>query len=300
MSKLESVKRFVEELYSAQRHSDTNAVLQELEDCRKLNKQPVIPSATANRHTEGFTFGKMQYFFVHPNEEPSNDRLIIYLHGGAYIYQPLDAHWSLTRRLARALGCDVILPVYLKAPNYTCEQSVSSLVEFYKSVIIPRLTDKTEVVFMGDSAGGSLCLVLAQQLVLEGIANPKHILMFSPSVDLSFTNEAEARSIEPSDPMLQLNRLKIIRNIWRDKLDSTDPRVSPIYGNLNVGQLTVFTGTNEILLPDARLLKRKAEEQNLKINYFEYPDMFHAFVLFPIDQAQQAIEQVIGIIENDC
>lgn len=300
MSKLESVRRFVEELNYAQRHADTDDVLKELEECRRLNECLVAPPSAVVRHTDGFMFGKMQYFVVHPNGESDSSRIIIYLHGGAYIYQPLDAHWSLARRLARSLSCDVVLPVYLKAPNHTCAQSVSALVSFYKNVIIPKLAADTEVIFMGDSAGGSLSLVLAQQLDLENIAHPKHIIMFSPSVDLSFMNEAEARSLEPLDPMLQVKRLKIISDTWRANLDNTDPRVSPIHGNLNVGQLTVFTGTNEILLPDARLLKHKAEEQNLKINYFEYPDMFHAFVLFPIDQTQQAIEQVIGIIENDC
>lgn len=72
--------------------------------------------------------------------------------------------------------------------------------------------------------------------------------------------------------------------------------MSPIYGSLKgLGQLTVFTGTDEIMLPDARSLNRLAIAIKSKLRYFEYPGMFHAWPIFPIPEARQVIEQV-GII----
>ncbi|TKC14743.1 hypothetical protein FA727_21105 [Robertmurraya kyonggiensis] len=78
-----------------------------------------------------------------------------------------------------------------------------------------------------------------------------------------------------------------------------NPQVSPIYGSLEgLGQLTVFAGTDEIMLPDARRLNQLANASESKIGYFEYPGMFHAWPIFPIPEARQAIEQVRSIVRG--
>ena len=42
-------------------------------------------------------------------------------------------------------------------------------------------------------------------------------------------------------------------------------------GDFNgLGKISVFTGTNDILYPDAKKFKNMAEEKGIKINYYEY------------------------------
>jgi len=296
-NKTDSITRIATELYSDKRNADSEFVINELELCRRENAKPVVPPPAIAMHSDSMMFGEMPYFIVHPNDTAQSNRIVIYLHGGAYIYQPVDAQWNIARRLARALECDVVMPIYLKAPNYTCKESVGTLLDFHINIVEPNNHDK-DIVFVGDSAGGSLCLTLAQEIKKTGHKLPKHIIMFSPSTDLSFAQEDKAREIEPSDPMLQINRLKLIVKSWIGDLQNTDTRVSPIFGDLNVGMLTLFTGTHEILFPDAQLLKAKAEEQGLAINYFEYPDMFHDFILFPLEQAKDAFGKTVDIIKG--
>ena len=41
-----------------------------------------------------------------------------------------------------------------------------------------------------------------------------------------------------------------------------------------------------------------ADKQGVPINYIEYPKMNHVFPVFPIPEANQALKQIVAIIES--
>lgn len=87
--------------------------------------------------------------------------------------------------------------------------------------------------------------------------------------------------------------------LWADGLELTDYKISPVHGELkDIGQITAFVGTGELLLVDAAMLLDKAKEQGVTIHYFEYPRMNHVFPVFPIPEAKKAMKQLLNIIKN--
>jgi len=73
--------------------------------------------------------------------------------------------------------------------------------------------------------------------------------------------------------------------------------LSPIYGELEgLAEITLFIGTRELILPDARRFHRIAKEQNIKINYHEYPGMNHVFPVYPIPEAKEARKIIVETI----
>ncbi len=69
--------------------------------------------------------------------------------------------------------------------------------------------------------------------------------------------------------------------------------VSPIHGEIkNLGKISVFIGTHELFLPDARKFREKAARQLVDINYFEYPKMNQLFPVFPILKRKRRLNRL--------
>ncbi len=70
--------------------------------------------------------------------------------------------------------------------------------------------------------------------------------------------------------------------------------MSPIYGDFSgLGEISVFMGTNELFVADARRLKQLLKDQRIDFNYFEFTEMFHDWVLVP---SLKETKKVIGWI----
>ena len=113
---------------------------------------------------------------------------------------------------------------------------------------------------MGDSAGGGLSAALTEQFKADGIRLPDELILLSPWVDISMENE-QIKEYEALDPFLTPTPLIICAEYWKGDLDVHDPRVSPTYGDLKgIRNVTVFSGTAEILYPDSVKFFRKLDE----------------------------------------
>ena len=98
---------------------------------------------------------------------------------------------------------------------------------------------------MGDSAGGGLALGLAEALRDEGDTLPEELILISPWVDLTMSNP-DMKDYVKHDPMLGIDGLRRMGEVWANGLELTDPKVSPIFGDLSglppVTIITIPTG----------------------------------------------------------
>ena len=80
-------------------------------------------------------------------------------------------------------------------------------------------------------------------------------------------------------------------------LSPADPKISPLFGNMaGLPPMAVFTGTHDLLNPDAHRLKARAAQQGVPVELYEYPGMFHVWLLAPIPEARRAREQIKFLI----
>jgi acetyl esterase/lipase len=151
---------------------------------------------------------------------------------------------------------------------------------------------------MGDSAGGSISLSLAQLLKEKNLPQPGNIILISPGLDMSLSNP-EINKVAKFDPVLSVPALIDIIKWYRGEKSSKHYLVSPIYGNLEgLGKISLFTGTHDILYPDARKFKNMAAKKGLKIGYYEYPSMIHVWPLLFFPESKKATKQIIEIIKS--
>ena len=291
-------EKYLRLMFKSLRDATPDEVMEELEHCRRENRRPVrVPRYFRGYFTEekfnASTGFEMQVF----RHKEGSRKLILYLHGGAFIYPPVFFHWRFLHDLCLRTHCDALLPVYPKAPEYTCSDTVPAVLDFYKSISESRQYE--EIHLVGDSAGAHLCLVLAQEAHKNGWQKPTTTTLLSPCVDLSHTKEAAMRALQDKDTMLQLDRVITLNAIWQGDLPVKHPWVSPVFGDFSgVDNLYVYYGSDEILQPDDLFLKETYEKAGKTGQFHEYEGMFHTFAMFPIPEGFRAVKEMAKTIKN--
>ena len=295
-------ERYLKMMFSSLRDATSQAVLEELERCRSINRKPVrVPRYFRERYTEStFTAAngfEMQVFSTKPY--PGHNTLILYLHGGASIYQPVFFHWRFVNDMAIRTHFQVEMPIYPKYPEYHCVDVMAVMMDYYISCVMPRRYQR--VILMGDSFGGGFALSMCQEISLRGLQPVSDLIALSPCVDNAFSRRDRMVALQPLDTMIQLERIETIMGGWRGDLPSTHPWASPVYGDLSAfpKNTMVIYGSNEILKADAELLVEKMNEIRQPVRALEYERMFHTFPLFPIKEGFQATREMATSLLNN-
>ena len=225
------------------------------------------------------------------------DTHIVFLHGGAYRYPSTFFHWVLLDNLLTDIACEATFVDYPLAPKYTCEENVGTVMEIYKQLFGPE--NRQKIVLMGDSAGGGLALVMAQLIKAQNITpKPAKVVMLSPWLDISMETEIP-EELKAADVMLDRGELKATGLEYAGGLDTKDPLCSPYYGDSkDVGEMALFIGTKDILYIDAERFRKKAKKEGCDLTFYEYEDMYHDWVLFPINDARDARFEIVMFIEK--
>lgn len=249
------------------------------------NKEPVVISkAKFGISLREEKYGALQAFIYNDQEHAA--QTVFYFHGGAYINQPNNQQTTMAARTAKETGCKVVLMVYPKEPVYTCEQAYKQCTDYYLEHV--KKYDCGKIVFMGDSAGGGLALGLAEQLLKQGSKGPEELILISPWVDLSMTNPDLPQYLK-KDPMLGIDGLRRMGEVWASELSITDEKVSPLYGSVKgLCPVTMTTGTWEVLYPDTLLLAEKFEQEGVSCDLLIGERMIHCYPIVPIPEAKAA------------
>jgi len=241
-------------------------------------KEPAkIPiSLLKNFNTQEAEQNARKVWTISPIESKS-DLIILYLHGGAYMSNITTEHWRLIEKLIGKTGATIVVPDYPLTPEAGYKETYAFVESIYTR-LIAEYPDK-RIVFMGDSAGGGLALGFTQQLRDENKKQPDQIIIFSPWLDVTMSNPGLER-LDREDNLLSIAGLKNAGQKYAANLELKDFHVSPVYGDLTgMCRISLFTGTRDILNADAQKFRQLMKEQDISFNYFEYPDMFHDWVI---------------------
>jgi acetyl esterase/lipase len=155
-----------------------------------------------------------------------------------------------------------------------------------------------KVILMGDSAGGNLALALAELLKQEQLPTPSSVVLLSPELDCTLSNP-KIKSLQHLDPELSASDLLRCNKIYRGELLLTDWRVSPIFGDYSgIGPISIFTGTSDILNPDARQMAETSNQLQIPLHYYEYPNQIHDFMLLDLPESQIAKSQILATLSE--
>lgn len=301
-TKKRSIQSFIFEKYI--RLSGVKKVFSNVENTKKFveqtssenNKRYVIEKVSLSSNIVEQRFEGMQVFTLN-DRSSSAQKVMLYIHGGAWTKQPLPFHWKFMDKLAQALDAKIIAPLYPKVPYFSYRHTYPKLLSLYKETL-DGIDSPEQLTIMGDSSGGNISLGLAHLIKAEDLPQPKDIILLSAAVDLALNNP-EIPEYEKKDPMLSSGGIGIIINRWAEDKQLTDPLISPIHSDFKgLGRISHFVGTHEGLYPDAMKLDERLTAQGVEIDTFVYPKMNHVFVIMPLPEAADAQRKIIYIINN--
>ncbi|MEC0205194.1 alpha/beta hydrolase [Paenibacillus lautus] len=236
----------------------------------------------------------MNYYVSHGAKEQGT---VVYLHGGAYIEEILPPHFAFAKQWTKRTGFSVIIPNYPTVPAMDAKKLTGLMREFYKYICTQMWSP---VFLMGDSAGGALALDMAQSVKGTPLA-PKGLILLSPWVDAATDNpQIAALGIPQRDVFLQPVGLGEVGRMYAGSLSLNDPAVSPLFGEMgSLPRTVILVGTDDSLLPDARLLRNKLIREGVDTEYWEYENMMHVWPLFPMPEAEEALERLHQWVARD-
>ncbi len=227
------------------------------------------------------------------------ERVVLYLHGGAYTMGSANTHRALAGRIARASCARVLLPNYRLAPEHPFPAAVEDAVACWRWLLSQGyLANKAAIA--GDSAGGGLALAAVLSLKAAGETLPACIVGLSPWLDL----EATGTSAEPGavdDPMLTRDGLRSSGLDYAPN-DLTDPLASPLFGDLqNMPPVLLQVGTREVLLSDSTRFAEKARASGVDVTLDVEEGLIHVWHMLPgIPEAQESVERIGKFIADQC
>lgn len=206
--------------------------------------------------------------------------MILYLHGGAYVFGSVESHRSFLAELAHRAGTRVLGINYRLAPEYACPAAIEDVLAVYRA-LLNQGEEPRRIVFAGDSAGGGLTLSSLVALRENHLPLPAGAVLISPWTDLTMSGA----SIH-DNPACDIIHEPGIREVagpayYSRDLGPSDPRVSPLFADLTgLPPLRIFVGGAELLLDDSRRLADRARAAGVEVELHVEPDEVHVYPTF--------------------
>lgn len=216
---------------------------------------------------------------------------LLYLHGGGYVIGSVNTHRGLVSRLSTASGMRALSADYRLAPEHPFPAAVDDAVAAYRWLLANGAQPETTVI-AGDSAGGGLTFATLVALRDAGEPLPAAAVALSPWVDLEGIGESMTTNAA-GDPMVQKAGLQQMAQVYLGGADPRTPLAAPLYADLvGLPPLLIQVGTAETLLDDSNRIAAKAKAAGVEVTLEPWEDMIHVWQIFPVPEADQAIERL--------
>ncbi|MCH2510225.1 MAG: alpha/beta hydrolase, partial [Dehalococcoidia bacterium] len=225
--------------------------------------------------------------------ESQENQVILYLHGGGYLFGSARTHRVMLAHMARAAKARVLALDYRLAPEIPFPAPVEDSVSAYRWLLAEGISAK-KMVIGGDSAGGGLAVAALVALRAVGEPMPAAGVCISAWTDMESTGQSHTTNAE-SDPSVSKERLLKIAKVYLDGKEPTAPLASPIHADLTgLPPLLLQVGSIEVLLDDSTLLKSRAKAAGVSVEMEVWDDMPHVWHHYApiLPEARKAIGRI--------
>lgn len=223
--------------------------------------------------------------------------LLVFLHGGGWMFGDLDTHDAMTRHLAAASGCAVLGVGYRLAPEHKFPAGLDdamTALDWARRSARDLGCDPARIALGGESAGGNLTAAATLRLRAENKPQPLFQLLIHPATDLSFSLPSFA---EVGAPGLSKNYLDACREYYLGRASVADPLVSPLRADClgGLAPAIVLTASEDPLRDDGEYYAAALVRAGVETLARRLPGLPHGFQFLPITiPAVAAANDLIG------
>ncbi len=228
----------------------------------------------------------------------SRERIIMYLHGGAYVAGSLTSHRHLVSALAVACQAEAMAVDYRLAPEHPFPAALDDALNAYLYLIKKRNAD--HLILAGDSAGGGLAVALVAKLIEDKVSLPKTVVLLAPWVDLT-GNSPTIDELARKDVILTKETLTSSAKMYAHTHPLDQPFISPVRANLKGFPPTLIqVGTKDLLLNDSRQLTRVLKDSQTEVCLEEWRGAMHVWHFFTdyLPESKKALQDIGRFVEK--
>jgi acetyl esterase/lipase len=215
---------------------------------------------------------------IAPGSDPS--RVLLFFHGGGYCSGSIRSHRRMVTEAGRAARVRTLAVGYRLAPEHSFPAAFDDALTAWRFLRKEGVAAE-HIAIGGDSAGGGLTVALINRLRNSGDEQPACAWLVSPWTDLTMSGSTLA-SRDAVDPLIHKAYLGELADAYLPPgLERRDPRVSPLYSDLNgLPPTLIQVGSDETLLDDALRFASAAGAADVAVTLAVWPHMIHAWPLW--------------------
>ncbi|GAB3690090.1 alpha/beta hydrolase [Corynebacterium nasicanis] len=216
-----------------------------------------------------------------PVEQDAAQPAFLWIHGGGWVTGSLDLADTAVRDIATAAGAIGISIDYRLAPEHPFPAGLEDCLAVARAVlsgqsgvnVIPE-----QVAIAGDSAGGNLSAVVAQELRAHTPALTHQVLVY-PVTDAAST-DTESYSTFADGYYLTRRNMQYFIDTYAGGADREDPRMSPLRNPDLTGlpPATFILASHDPLVDEGRDYAAALLEQGIPATVIEFAGQVHPFV----------------------
>lgn len=211
-----------------------------------------------------------------------SDALLVYFHGGGWVYGDLETHDATCRFLAERAGVQVLSVAYRLAPEAPFPAGPDDCAAAYRWVVknVDALgASPDRLALGGDSAGGALAAATALVAAREGLPLAFQLLIY-PATD--HTRSTDSHQAFGEGYYLTEHYMDVSREAYlgADRASWTDPRASVAYDDVPPGLAPAYlcTAGFDPLRDEGEAYARKLADAGVDIELERFPGLIHGFV----------------------
>jgi acetyl esterase/lipase len=209
--------------------------------------------------------------------------LLVYYHGGGFLYGDLDTHDGLCRMLCRHAGAHVLAIDYRLAPEHPFPAAVEDARAALRWAFANAGglgADPRRIGVGGDSAGGNLAAVVAQLAARDGGPAPVLQLLIYPVAD--FSQRRRSRELFGDGFLLTDSEMDWFEAnyLGADSADARDPRASPLLAHdlSGLAPALVVTAAFDPLRDEGEAYAQALRDAGTPATLRRFPGFIHGFV----------------------
>lgn len=280
----EAWKKF-QAAYDAQRGADTRALAQAL-GC-KLEKT---------------TIAGVPCFTVTPKEidEANKDRLLVHLHGGAYVLGSGEAGPMEAVLVADACKTKAVSVDYRMPPDHPFPAALDDAVAVWKELLKDH--KPSQLALFGTSAGGGLTMATVHKLKELGVPLPAVLMVGTPASDVTKTGDTYFTNADIDNGLGRYEGfIEDSLKLYAGDEDLKNPLISPVYGDFSGFPPTILiSGTRDLLLSNTVRAHRKMRAAGVPAELHVYEGQSHADYLraFKSPESKDALKEIAAFFDR--
>jgi acetyl esterase len=228
--------------------------------------------------------------------------LIIFFHGGGWIWGNIEFYSYYCSRLSAETGARILFVDYRLSPRYkfpTAIEDCYSTLEWACAGSRYWRVDPDRIFLMGDGAGGNLSIVVSRLARDRKGPNIAGQILFYPLTDARMrTNSYEKYSTTPAIDKAEI--AYYVNQYMNEPKDILDPMFSPLLGkdHSRLPSTLIICAEKDPLRDDGLLYADALASADSPTKYLEVEGVYHGFAAFPnvkgSDETLSAVTQFLS------